>query len=213
MPDNAQPIDRKPLLVIITGASGTGKTTLATGLAATLDLPLLSRDNLKECLFDALGARDLAWSRRLGAASYPLLYHTLELLLATHTSCIVESNFEPRWAVPQLKPLYDRFGFEPLQIICTTHPAERLIRSLGRTISGARHPGHPDYRAFVRFPQLRPMLFALEKARQTLQPPTDLSANWSLALDGGCLSIDTTRLGAAELGQLAALVRRKLAKR
>ena len=36
---------------------------------AALDLPLLARDSIKESLWDALGAGDLAWSRRLGAAS------------------------------------------------------------------------------------------------------------------------------------------------
>ena len=48
---------------------GAGRRTIAAPLAAALDLPLLARDSIKESLWDALGAGDLAWSRRLGAAS------------------------------------------------------------------------------------------------------------------------------------------------
>lgn len=41
-------------LVLVTGAPGAGKTTLAGPLAAALGLPLIGKDVVKETLYDAL---------------------------------------------------------------------------------------------------------------------------------------------------------------
>jgi predicted kinase len=61
------------LLVIVSGAPGSGKTTLARRLGAALRLPLLLKDDLKEALYESLGADDREQSRQLGRASYDLL--------------------------------------------------------------------------------------------------------------------------------------------
>jgi 2-phosphoglycerate kinase len=55
-------------VVLVSGAPGSGKTSLAVPLAAELGLALLRKDRIKETLHDGLGAPepDLAWSRRLG---------------------------------------------------------------------------------------------------------------------------------------------------
>jgi predicted kinase len=57
-------------LVIVSGAPGSGKTTLATRLSQDLGLPMLDRDALKEALADAIGhPADVDASARLGAGS------------------------------------------------------------------------------------------------------------------------------------------------
>jgi predicted kinase len=63
-------------LVYVSGAPGSGKTTLAVPLAAEPGYALLGQDRIKETLHDALGAPepDRAWSRRLGAAAIELLW-------------------------------------------------------------------------------------------------------------------------------------------
>jgi predicted kinase len=43
-------------LVYVSGAPGSGKTSLAVPLAAELGYPLLAKDRIKETLHDALGA-------------------------------------------------------------------------------------------------------------------------------------------------------------
>lgn len=79
-------------LVLVSGAPGAGKSTLAPPLATHLGLPLLSKDVIKEALFDTLGSVDddpLTSSRRLGAAAMTLLWH-----LAGHCPAVMlEANF------------------------------------------------------------------------------------------------------------------------
>jgi predicted kinase len=63
-------------LVYVSGAPGSGKTSLAVPLAAALGYALLAKDRIKETLHDAFGApeADRAWSRRLGGAAMGLLW-------------------------------------------------------------------------------------------------------------------------------------------
>ena len=80
----------------ISGKPGAGKSSLAFPLAAELGYSLVTKDLVKEALHDALyvpgeGKIDLAWSRRLGAASFALLW----ALAARAGDMVIEANFHP----------------------------------------------------------------------------------------------------------------------
>ena len=53
---------------MVSGAPGTGKSTIARELGAALRLPVLSLDPIKEALADVLGLGDEDWSNRVRAA-------------------------------------------------------------------------------------------------------------------------------------------------
>jgi predicted kinase len=63
-------------LVYVSGAPGSGKTTLAVPLAAEPGYALLSQDRIKETRHDAPRRTRTrrAWSRRRGAAAMELLW-------------------------------------------------------------------------------------------------------------------------------------------
>ncbi|MGA7732343.1 MAG: AAA family ATPase, partial [Chloroflexia bacterium] len=80
----------QPLLIVITGLPGTGKTEMGRYLARELNLPLIYKDGIKETLFDSLGVGDWEWSRKLGSTTYSLMTYILEALMPAGISLVLE---------------------------------------------------------------------------------------------------------------------------
>jgi predicted kinase len=126
---------KAPLVVVVTGPPAAGKTTIARELAARLQLPLIAKDTIKEALFDALGTGDLAWSQRLGDATYLAMLAVAEESVAAGADLVLEANFI-RGGESRLAALPARF----VQVHCSA-PLELLVE---RYASRERHPGHVD---------------------------------------------------------------------
>lgn len=137
-----------PVVVLVSGPPGAGKTTLARRLGPALGLPVLSRDDLKETIFDAIGWSDREWSKRVGAASWELVFLLMERMLAAGTSVLVESNFVPEHR-ERLADLRRRYPFTPVEVYCFADGATLAHRFHARRESGERHPGHGDPEAPV----------------------------------------------------------------
>ncbi len=131
-------------LIIISGPSCSGKSSLAAFLTKRLGIPLFSKDDLKAVLFDTLGTKDREWSKLIGRASIAMKYFILKSLLASHHSVILESNFKPEYDRETIKALIDRHGPETIEIHCYADEAVLLERFIRRSESGERHPGHAD---------------------------------------------------------------------
>jgi dephospho-CoA kinase len=58
-----------PLFVVVSGLPASGKTSLAEPLSQALGVPLISKDAIKERLFEAVGYGGLDWSRTLSRAA------------------------------------------------------------------------------------------------------------------------------------------------
>lgn len=134
-----------PLLVIISGPPAVGKTELGRRLGRDLRLPFVHKDGIKETLFDNLGYSDREWSRRLGRATYSLLYYFAGTQLAAGNSLILESNFHAETATRELQDLRDRWPFRAVQIQCVASADVLIERWRRRALSGERHPGHVDH--------------------------------------------------------------------
>jgi predicted kinase len=121
----------------VTGPPAAGKTTIAHHLARRLRLPLITKDTIKEALFDELGVGDLEWSARLGAATYGVMLALVEESVTTGGSLVVEANFV------RGSELEARFAVLPAPIV-QVHCSAPLEVLLERYAARSRHPGHVD---------------------------------------------------------------------
>lgn len=131
-----------PVLVIVSGPPGTGKTTIGRMIAAELKLPYIGKDDIKEILFETVGWSDREWSKKLGAAAYELLFHLIGAELAAGRSFLVESNFRPTETTERFADLKERYRFHPVQVLVQTRGDVLFERYFRRETSGDRHPGH-----------------------------------------------------------------------
>lgn len=180
-----------PLAVIVTGLPATGKTSIARSIARVHSLPLLTKDEVKEILFERLGWGEREWSRRLGRASSDILLQFLRAHVAVSLPCVIESNFPPEAANDMLL-LQRECPFRPFQVVCRTEGTELLQRFSART--GRRHPGHGDEQLLE---ELKPQLLAAR-----YEP---------LAIGGVLWELDTTDWGSVDLDPLLAAVGTALA--
>ena len=67
--------------ILICGAPASGKSTLARELSRALALPLMSKDDIKEILFDTLGFESRAEKVALGEAAMHMLYAFAETMM------------------------------------------------------------------------------------------------------------------------------------
>jgi len=127
-------------MVVVTGVPASGKTTLATALRSQLGWPLISKDIVKEALFDALGTGDLEWSQRLGRAGHAVMYS----VATTCPQVILEAHFQRGVAEPELLALDRRI----VQIYCRC-PVDVAVERYRRRIGDPdRHAGHlPEHQS------------------------------------------------------------------
>jgi hypothetical protein len=107
---------------------------------AELGFTLLAKDRIKETLHDWLGdgPSDLAWSRRLGAASMELLW----TLAAGAPSVVLEANFLPDDPRNQIRAA--ALAARPVEVFCQCPEQEAMRRYAER--GSSRHAVHLDGR-------------------------------------------------------------------
>jgi predicted kinase len=169
-------------LVIVGGAPATGKTTLAHELGRSLELPVITKDDIKEALAAPFETGDRDWSRQLGVAAYGMLFTVAERLLAGGQGLILESNFRcdisdrPLRALAALAPT--------VVIVCRTPDARQ--RFAERAARG-RHRVHVD--------------------AAVLDGWTGDDSEFQIDIGAPRLVVDTTDGYVPELGQIVAFAR------
>ena len=163
-------VDR-PWLVVVCGPSGGGKSSLARPLSELLQLPLLSKDDLKEVLFDTLGSGDRKRSRALSDAAYRLMFHVAERELKSSRSLMLEANFRPD-AATALAKLVAANGSAVIRVRCYAEPDVLVERLTRRAEQKLRHPGHLD--------------------AELLPEAATLITEGGIDLDGPLVEVDTT---------------------
>lgn len=168
-------------IIVIYGPCGAGKTTMGRKISTRLDIPLISRDDIKELLFDDLGWSDREWCYKLGRASYSLFYFFMEKLLSTGRIFIIESNFINE----NLKDMCEKYNYKLILIKCYADKEILFERAIKRDKSGERHPGHIYP---TNYSEYKNML--IENYDESIYDPIEdsyiIEANWNI------IKVDTT---------------------
>lgn len=111
------------MLIIVSGAPGTGKSTLAHRLGRRIGCPVISRDEIREGLVHANAPDDRF------TTTYRLFRHIVAELVEAGATVIAEAAFQDHnW-----RPL---LGLGPTRILRCVSAEQRVVRR-------AAHPGTP----------------------------------------------------------------------
>jgi predicted kinase len=121
-------------LIVVSGAPGTGKSTIARELGTGLRLCVLSLDPVKEALADVLGLGDEDWSNRVGDAAAEVVFR----LAADFPDAVAEGW----WRGARRDRAVAEFA-GAAEVFCHCEPSLAAERSLARRGTG-RHPIHRD---------------------------------------------------------------------
>lgn len=114
---------------------------LSKWLSQELGLQLLSKDFIKEKLFDDLGCATKAKSIELGKASFTTLLNQCRDHVLAGESFIIESAFRESDG-PILATIFQ--NYRVIHVNCMASKAVIIARFELRALSGERHRGHLD---------------------------------------------------------------------
>ena len=121
-------------LIVVSGAPGTGKSTIARELGADLRFCVLSLDPIKETLADILGLGDEDWSNRVGDAAAEVVFR--------QAAGFPDAIAEGWWRGARRDRAVAEFN-GAVEVFCHCDPELAGSRMAARHGTG-RHPIHRD---------------------------------------------------------------------
>lgn len=127
--------------ILVTGIPASGKSTMARFLAEAFGLPVISKDRIKECMYDTIGFRSREEKVKLGIASMQIMYDLAEELMKSARPFILENNFE-NVSKEGLLTILEKYEYEAITVTLTGDYKIIYQRFLERNRDPGRHPGH-----------------------------------------------------------------------
>lgn len=138
---------RRSRLILVSGLPASGKSSLADTIGEALSLPVITKDGIKEQLFDSIGWSDREWSKKLGGASMELVWYIAAQHLRAGASIVLESNFSKSFTDPQLARFRADWRIRVIEVHCVADRDVLIERYRARAAEGERHPGHMEWDA------------------------------------------------------------------
>jgi predicted kinase len=131
-----------PVLVVVSGPPGSGKTTLAHRLAAAIGCPAICRDEIKEGMAHAVPGFTAGPGDELTRRTNPVFFAVLDLLLRAGVTTVAEAAFQDRVWRPRLEPLRDLARIRVVRCHAGAGvAAARIIRRAQDNPPRRAHPG------------------------------------------------------------------------
>jgi hypothetical protein len=128
-------MDVKPKCVIVTGRPGSGKNTLATTLARSLWMPLVSRDEIKEGYVNTFDVRHNELPADANARATDIFFEIVYQHLACKISTVIEAAFQHKVWEPRMPKIADLAS--PIIVQCLIDDAIAARRYLERGLADA----------------------------------------------------------------------------
>ena len=194
--------------ILVAGMPASGKSTIAEKISEALEIPMLSKDAIKEVLFDDLGFRSREEKVRLGVAAMHILYYSADRLMKANKPFVLENNFEDD-SLPGLLALLEERCYTAVTVRLTGDPEVIYRRFAARDLSDTRHRGHvvnDRYPEPPGAPRENPTRKSYEQFRQDIATRgyTRFQAN------GPVLEVDVTELSSLDVPALLDSLRKLL---
>jgi predicted kinase len=130
----------RPFVVVVGGAPGSGKTTLARALGRSLHVPVLVRDEIKEGMHVTARSHDPAEVKRFAEAAFATFWATVRDLARAGVSVVAEAAFGRDRAGPDFETTARLADL--VLVWCRVEHHVSLARYRAR--APVRHPAHAD---------------------------------------------------------------------
>ena len=164
-----------PTLAVVSGAPGSGKTTLAHELARMLGCPAICRDEIKQGMVHAVDGHVAGAGDPLDRRTLTAFFDVLAVLLRAGVTVVAEAAYQDRLWRPGLEPLGELARLRVIRCTADTAVAHDRIRR--RAEQDAHRAAHAD----------RELLDAIAAGEHSLDSFVPIS------LDVPTLTVDTSR--------------------
>jgi predicted kinase len=128
-------------MILVAGMPASGKTSFAKRLSSELKIPLITKDEIVEILYDKVGFRSSRKKQALNVSSMEIMFQIAESLMKVKKMMILESCFDKTMQA-KLEELINQYSYTPLTLLFEGKTEVLYNRYIERDMSPERHKGH-----------------------------------------------------------------------
>lgn len=185
--------------ILVTGIPASGKSTTAEFLSGYLGIPAISKDRIKECMYDDIGFHSREEKVKLGIASMNIMYYMAEQFMKCKQPFILENNFE-NISRDTLMKILQKYSYTAITVTLTGQYQELYHRFAERNSSPNRHRGHV---VNDRYPEETPGRIVEPMSYEDFVKGITERGMDSFVANGPHIIMDTTNFSEQERNRLA----------